>query len=268
MKIVFIGSGNVATHLAIALKDSLNEITQIYSPTLENAKLLAGLVDADPINNIRLIDLDADIYIISVKDDAISEVIGQMPKTKGIWVHTSGSIPMELFSSNKSIGFGVFYPLQTFSKNRKVDFSEVPVFIEGDSNETIKILKELAINITQKIYILNSDKRRYLHLAAVFANNFSNHMFTLASELLIKENIQFDVIKPLIKETAAKVMDLNPKDAQTGPAIRFDESVIKSHLDLINDSTIKEIYSLLSKSIHKQSLNKENNRIETTKGDL
>ncbi len=253
MRIVFIGSGNVATHLATALKDTSNQISQIYSPTIENAKQLAELVDAEPIADIQLIDIDADLYIISVKDDAILEVIEQMPKTKGIWVHTSGSISIDLFSSKKPEGFGVFYPLQTFSKSRPVDFSEIPVFIEGDSSETLNILDKLATNITQKIYKLNSDKRRYLHLAAVFANNFSNHMFTLAAELLIKENIQFDVIKPLIKETAAKVMVLNPEDAQTGPAIRFDKGVIQKHLDLISDATVKEIYLLLSKSIHKQS---------------
>ncbi|MDD4697762.1 MAG: DUF2520 domain-containing protein [Fermentimonas sp.] len=253
MRIVFIGSGNVATHLSVALKKSGNEIIQVYSKTLKNTKLLASQIDAEPIDNIKSIKSNADLYIFSVKDDILPEIVDLMPDTDGIWAHTSGSVPMNLFSHKKSADYGVIYPLQTFSKSRRVEFHDIPIFIEGDNNHSQNILDDVAKSISGDVRLLDSDKRRYLHLAAVFANNFSNHMFTLASEILNSEGISFDVLKPLIKETAAKVMDMEPNKAQTGPAIRYDEKIIMKHLDLIKDTDTKEIYELISKSINKHS---------------
>lgn len=253
MRIVFIGSGNVATHLSVALKKSGNEIIQVYSKTLKNAKLLASQVEAEPIDNLKSIKSKADLYVFSVKDDMLSEIVKLMPATDGIWAHTSGSLPMNLFSLGRSSDYGVIYPLQTFSKSRLVDFQGIPVFIEGDSNHSQHILYGVAKSISGNVRLLDSDNRRYLHLAAVFANNFSNHMFTLASEILNSKGISFDVLKPLIMETAAKVMEMEPKKAQTGPAIRYDEKVIQKHMDLIQDGDTKEIYELISKSINKHS---------------
>lgn len=252
MRIVFIGAGNVATHLSVALKRTGNDIIQIFSKTFDNAQLLASQVEAEPINNIKSIKNNADIYIFSVKDDVLSDVVKQMPATGGIRVHTSGSLPMSILSADKSDGYGVIYPLQTFSKGRKADFRSIPVFIEGNSKETQHILENIANSISGDVRTLDSDIRRYLHLAAVFANNFSNHMFTLASEILNQEGIPFETLKPLILETAAKVMDMEPKKAQTGPAVRYDEKVIQKHIDLITDPDTKEIYKLISKSINKQ----------------
>ncbi|MDD3510904.1 MAG: DUF2520 domain-containing protein [Fermentimonas sp.] len=253
MKIVFIGSGNLATHLSVALKKSGNDIVQIFSKSIENAKLLASKLDAEPVDNIKSIRSEADLYIFSVKDDALLEVVKSMPLTGGIWVHTSGSLPLNLLSANKSEGYGVFYPLQTFSKSREVDFRSIPIFIEGESYHTQNILEETAKSISGNVRVLDSDNRCYLHLAAVFANNFSNHMYLLAAEILNHHDIPFDVLKPLIRETAAKVMEMDPKSAQTGPAIRYDEKIIQKHIDLIKDSDTKEIYKLLSKSINKHS---------------
>lgn len=253
MRIVFIGAGNVATHLSVALKRTGNDIIQIFSKTFDNARLLAYQVGAEPVNNIKSIQNNADIYIFSVKDDALSDVVKQMPATGGIWAHTSGSLPMSVLSEDKSDGYGVIYPLQTFSKGRKADFQSIPVFIEGDSKETLHILKNIANSISDDVRSLDSDNRRYLHLAAVFANNFSNHMFTLASEILSREGIPFEILKPLIRETAAKVMDMEPEKAQTGPAVRYDEKVIQKHIDMIADPDTKEIYKLISKSINKHS---------------
>lgn len=259
MNIIFIGSGNVATHMAIALKESEHNIIQVYSRTLENAEILANIVDADATDNLKMINDNADLYIFSLKDDAIEQTISHMPQTSGIWVHTAGSVPMDVFEQSKSknkpyTGFGVIYPLQTFSKNKELNFFDVPVFIEGDTPETSKILDEIAKSISNNVRYMLSEKRCYLHLAAVFANNFSNHMFALASEVLDDENIPFDVLKPLITETVAKVMEMNPQEAQTGPAVRFDESIIKKHNDLIKSGLAKEIYNLSSKSIHKNSI--------------
>jgi len=253
MRIVFLGSGNVATHLSFALKKTGNDIIQVYSKTLENAELLASKVDADPIDDIKLINTNADLYIFSVKDDILPEIVEHMPETTGIWAHTAGSMPMYLFSAKRREGYGVVYPLQTFSKSREADFSNIPFFIEGDNPKTEHILVETAKSISGSVRLLGSEKRRYLHLAAVFANNFSNHMFTLASEILDQEGVSAEVLKPLISETVAKVMVMEPKKAQTGPAVRYDEKVIQKHLDLIQDNDTKKIYELISKSINKHS---------------
>lgn len=251
MRIVFIGSGNVATHLAKALSDAGNKIVQIYSRTLGNAQSLAENFSADFTDNIQDIDPSADIYIFSVKDDVIAELLSKMPHARAIWIHTAGSVPMDIFSTFTE-NYGVIYPLQTFSKKRKINFSEVPVFIEGSSDSVCSIVENLAKSISQNVRFLSGEKRRHLHLAAVFACNFTNHMYVLAEEIIGKENIPFDVLNPLIKETATKATEISPKEAQTGPAVRFDEQVMAKHLQLIDDEQIKEIYKLLSKSIHKR----------------
>ena len=248
MRIIFIGSGNLATHLAISLHKSKNEIAQIFSHTLENAKLLAEKTNANYTDDIAKIDTDADLYIFSLKDDALPEILAKMPKTKGVWVHTAGSVPINVFSEYPD-NYGVIYPLQTFSKNRKISFSEIPVFIEGSDSETTHFLETLAKKISQNVHILSSEKRKYLHLAAVFACNFTNHLYALSAEILEKEGISFDVLKPLIAETAAKVMEMKPKEAQTGPAVRFDEAIMNKQIDLLGDEKMKEVYKLLSNSI-------------------
>lgn len=249
MKIVFLGSGNVATHLARALKASGNEIVQVYSRTAENAKLLAAQTGAEPVSVLGAVDPSVDLYIFSVKDDALPEVIRQMPQTNGVWVHTAGSIPATLFSSRKE-AYGVIYPLQTFSRDRALPMHDVPLFIEGSTPETTLFLEHLAGTLSAHVIPLSGEKRRYLHLAAVFACNFTNHMYTLAADILRREQIPFDVLKPLITETAAKVMTMDPVKAQTGPAVRSDKEVMQRHLALIDEPWEKEIYSLISKSIH------------------
>lgn len=277
MKIVFIGSGNVATHLSIALKEAGNQIIQIYSRTIQNSQILAEKVGAEAINDINYIKRDANLYIFSLKDDILPLIVNQMPVTDGIWVHTGGSVSIELFNSdNPSITpnlniqkipttpkndkpetafrikkYGVIYPLQTFSKNRSLDFSKVPIFIEGNSFETEGFLTELAKTISDDVKLLKSDQRKYLHLSAVFANNFSNHMYTLSHEILKKAGVPFDVLKPLIAETAAKVMEIEPLDAQTGPAVRLDENILNKQLELIEDKEVREIYRHISKSINR-----------------
>lgn len=248
MEIVLIGSGNVATHMAMALKGAGHRIVQVYSRTMRNAKLLACKVGANPIDDVDTVHSAADLYIFSVRDTALPEIASQMPLTTGVWAHTAGSIPVSVLFPHKERG--VLYPLQTFSKEREVNFKDIPLFIEGESIETTTLLKELAEGISENVYFLSGDKRRFLHLAAVFACNFTNHMYTLASEIMGEEEISFRMLNPLIAETAAKAMEMDPHAAQTGPAVRFDEKVIQKHLELLNDPMKKEIYALLSKSIH------------------
>jgi predicted short-subunit dehydrogenase-like oxidoreductase (DUF2520 family) len=253
MKIIFIGSGNLATRLAKTLNESGGDIAQIYSRTLENAKTLAELVGATYTDDIEQVNREADLYIFSVKDDALPDILSRMSKTTGVWVHTAGSVSMDIFSKYTD-SYGVIYPLQTFGKGRAVNFADIPVFIEGSSSSVTNFLEMTAKRISKNVNYMASEKRLYLHLAAVFACNFANHLYTISSEILEKENIPFDVLRPLIAETTAKVMDIPPKEAQTGPAVRFDETVINKHLDLLTDSDLKEIYSLLSGSIYKRAL--------------
>ena len=254
MKIVFIGSGNVATHMAVALKNAGSEIIQIYTRTYTNAHLLAERVSAQPINDLKYLNRDADLYIFSLKDDALPKIIDLMPDTSGLWIHTAGSVPMNLFEQRLTKGgYGVLYPLQTFSKDRELDFSKVPVFIEGNTRETEEFFLSVARKISDDVKLMDSESRKYLHLSAVFANNFSNHMYSLSSAILKKRGIAFDVLRPLIAETAEKVLEMEPIKAQTGPAVRFDEEIINKHLELIVDDQIKEIYNVLSNSINRYS---------------
>ena len=253
MKIVFIGSGNVATHLAIAAKQKGHCILQVYSRSAENARLLAEKVNAQYFDSLSQINQSADIYIFSIKDDVLSAVLGEMPATEGFWIHTAGSIPMNIFQPYHDL-FGVLYPLQTFSKNREIDFEKIPLFIEANDSKIREQLQEFACSLSPSVHYIESEQRRYLHLSAVFACNFVNHMYAIAGQLLENNQIPFDILLPLIDETAAKVHQLHPREAQTGPAIRFDKQVMDSHIDLIDDPLIKELYRLISQSIHKYSL--------------
>lgn len=252
-KIVFIGSGNLATNLAKAFFDRQIKISQIYSRTEESARLLAEAVGADYTTSLAQVITDADLYIVALKDDVVAELMPQIiaGKERALMVHTSGSLPLSIWPDSVKRN-GVFYPLQTFSKQRKVDFSSIPVFIECNNPDDNRLLKELAACITNQVCELSSEKRRQLHLAAVFACNFTNHMYALAEKILKQYNIPFDYILPLIEETEKKVHYLSPHEAQTGPAVRYDEKVINKHLELLSDEPdMQEIYQLLSKSIHR-----------------
>lgn len=250
LSIIFIGSGNVATHLAQALHGAGNRIAQVYSRTLKNAKALADKFSAAYTDNIGEIDRTADLYLFSVKDDVLPDIVVQMPRTSGVWVHTAGSVPMDVFAP-RGRNYGVLYPLQTFSKERSINFSEIPVCVEGNDSETEKFLRTVASGISGNVNVLPSEKRKYLHLGAVFACNFTNHLYALAAEIVENQQIPFDMLKPLIAETAAKVMEISPQAAQTGPAVRFDETVMRKHTELIGNEKTKNIYSVLSESIYR-----------------
>ena len=225
--VVFIGAGNLATNLAKALYYKGFRIVQVYSRTEESARALAEKVEADYTTDLQEISKDAKLYI-----------------------HTAGSIPMSVWEGHAE-RYGVFYPMQTFSKQREVDFQEVPFFIEAKRAEDTELLKAIASTLSEKVYEADSEQRKSLHLAAVFICNFTNHMYALAADLLEKYNLPFEVMLPLIDETARKVHELAPRDAQTGPAVRYDENVMSNHLAMLVDSpALQEIYKLMSKSIH------------------
>ena len=248
-KITFIGSGNVATHLAIALKEAGKEIVRIYSRTPANAKALAGKVDADFTNNTEDIAGEADIYIVAVSDDALLQTAEKLNFNDGLVVHTSGSAQMDILKGC-SENYGVFYPLQTFSKSRKVDFNKIPLCIEANNPGSREQLKNLALSLTDKLYFVNSEKRRTLHLAAVFACNFPNFMYSVAQKILRKNELDFDILKPLIKETAEKVQQISPADAQTGPAKRGDDKIMKLHIEMLKDyPEFQELYKIISEGI-------------------
>jgi len=252
MKVVFIGAGNVATHLAKELYNKSFDIIQVYSRTMDSASALAQKVQAIPVIDISAIIDDADLYIFSVKDSVLEELISQLPTNNGLWVHTAGSMPLSVFENYVS-HYGVLYPFQTFSKDRDINWADVPVFTEASDDYSQKILNGVAKQLSPKVMDLSTEDRKYLHLTGVFACNFTNHMYVLSKQILQKVNLPFEVALPLIDETADKVHSLSPDKAQTGPAVRYDENVIEKHLSLIEDEKIKQIYRLISEDIHRFS---------------
>lgn len=257
MKIVLIGAGNLATHLGKALHAAGHDMVQVFSRTMQSAETLASLLDAEPLTDMAQVRDDADVYIFSVKDSALEQLISQLcGGEKKVFLHTAGSMPMSVFKGMAQ-HYGVLYPMQTFSKQREVDFSIIPCFVEANDEFAQKQIEGMAREISGRVYELSSEDRKYLHLSAVFACNFANHCYAISQELLEEHGIPFDVMLPLINETAAKVHEMKPKDAQTGPAVRYDENVIDKQSKLLeNHPHFKKVYDSMSKSIH--GLNVEN----------
>ena len=251
MKIIVIGAGNVATHLAMACFTAGHQIVQTWSCHHENAWALAEQVGAQAIKDLTEMDSTADFCLIAVKDDAIAAVVGQLSGFQGIVVHTSGAVSLNIFKEKVS-RYGVFYPLQTFSKAKKVDFSAVPICLEANNQDVLAILREIALKLTKTVVEINSEKRKVLHLAAVFACNFTNHLYKLANDILVDHSLQFELIRPLISETASKIEKRLPLEVQTGPAVRDDQATMDQHLEMLSDQPkLVEIYRILSDSIKK-----------------
>ncbi len=246
---VLIGSGNVATHLGLALLNAGITIFQVYSPTSANAKSLAKKLHAKAITTLKDIDTTADIIIIAIKDDALAEIGKTLRVGKTLVVHTSGATLANVLEKC-SANYGVFYPFQTFNKNVKVDFTNVPVCIEANSKKAEKQLEGLAKMVTNTCYKLDSGQRQWLHIMGVFSSNFSNLMYHITSQIAAEQNIPFSIVYPLIEQTAAKVKTNAPEAVQTGPAIRGDKKVMQAHLKkLEGNKDFKKIYSLLSAAI-------------------
>ena len=244
IKIVLLGAGNLAYHLTKCLlnKNDL-EVVQVYNRSLEKINYLKSKTS---ITNNLLALKEADIYIIAISDNAIFELSKKLILKNKLVVHTSGGVDMkELHSiSNK----GVFYPLQTFSKDKDIDFLKVPICIEASNKKDLDLLENLAKSISNNVYNINSEQRKSLHVSAVFVNNFVNHLYAIGNEICAKNNIPFEILLPIIKETAKKIETLSPFEAQTGPAKRNDSTTIAEHLAILNNKQ-QEIYTLLTKSI-------------------
>lgn len=248
--VVLIGAGNLATQLALVLLEKEIQVRQVFSRKIESAKELAEKVNASYINDLSQLITNADLYIIAVKDSAIQEVLENLNlKEDQLIVHTAGSVPMSIlegFSNN----YGVFYPLQTFSKNRKVDFTNIPICIESSHPSTFLKLEKLGERLSDSVNQINTDERKILHLAAVFTNNFVNHFYAIGADILHDKKINFDLLKPLIRETAEKILSLHPIEAQTGPAKRNDKIIINAQLKMLhNKPEFQKIYSFVTENI-------------------
>ncbi len=243
IKVVVLGSGNVATHLCVALeKHPSILLLQNYNRKGENIAHCGVTITNQPKKIV-----DADIYIFSISDDALTIVNTKFSHLKGLIVHTSGSTPLEVFSSFKRRG--IFYPVQSFKKNIPVSFSNIPIAIEAFHESDQQLLVRFAKSISKAVYILNSEQRNILHVAAIFANNFSNFMYTQAEEICQTNAIDFNILKPLISETITKIATTSPKEIQTGPAIRKDHKTIERHITTLTDQKKIKLYQLLTAAI-------------------
>ena len=248
-KISFIGAGNVATHLALALYRAGYETSQIYSRTEVSAKMLTDKINTTYTTCIEELKQDSDLYILSLADQATEQIAGKLRLTSGIVVHTAGSLPMAILKGAAK-NYGVFYPFQTFSKKVSVDFKQIPVCIEANNEETSNLLCEVASDITAKVLRINSEQRAFLHLCGVFSCNFVNHMLSIADKFCDKQHLDFSLLEPLVKETIKKAFTNKPSEVQTGPAVRNDRNIIKKQIDLLScEPKIQDIYKLLSQSI-------------------
>jgi len=246
MQIVLIGSGNVAFHLAKAFTEAQIPISQIFGRNTTELQKISEQFSI-PFSTETL--AHADLYIISVSDSSIAEVSALIKNKNVLVAHTSGSVSREALSGNYRKS--VFYPLQTFSKSKNLDYSKIPFFIDAENENDEDILKNLASKISKNVMLANDEKRKYIHLTAVFACNFVNHLYARAKEISDSQGIPFDYFLPLIDETTQKIHELEPKLAQTGPAIRNDEKVLKLHESLLTDEEKLKIYKTLNESIKK-----------------
>jgi predicted short-subunit dehydrogenase-like oxidoreductase (DUF2520 family) len=246
IKVVILGSGNVGRHLFKAFKNNSEiEITQWYSRNIKDIHPYSDFVEiTDQLDKLVL----ADIYILAVSDDSIHDLSNQLSFSNRFVCHTSGSKSKnELNQKNRA---GVFYPLQTFTKEIEVDFSKIPICLESSNSEDMITLKKISKTLGCSYYETDSNQREKLHLAAVFVNNFTNHMYTIAKDITDKSKIDFNILKPLISETVNKIYKLDPKEAQTGPAIRGDNKTINKHLASLENEKHKELYKLITDLIN------------------
>lgn len=245
IRVVILGFGKVGRHLAIAFNDAPEiQVVQIYNRSARNEPVeLTDIPFTDDLSRLE----EADIYIMAVPDDFIGTFSDEIPKIPGILVHTSGGV--DLSAINPKHQRGVFYPLQSFSETGKARFKEIPMCLEAENPEALEKLTRLARSISEKVETITSEERAKLHLAAVFVNNFVNHLYYISDQYLAVNDLDFELLKPLINETARKMETLIPVEAQTGPAVRKDQKTIQKHLELLNDSPFKNLYIQLTTAI-------------------
>ena len=246
INVTILGGGNLANHLiSVFLETEGIELQQVYNRTLVTIKWCENKVAIT--DNIETL-VKSDIYIICVSDAAIQSISEKIKHLNRLVVHTSGAMPLDILGANSRKG--IFYPLQTFTKDKKVDFKNIPLCIEASEESDLILLDTLASKVSEKVYRINSSQRKKLHIAAVFVNNFVNHLYKVGEDICVSNNIPFEILHPLIIETANKLNELSPQEAQTGPAKRNDQETIAAHKEDLSID-LKEIYSLLTEAITK-----------------
>lgn len=252
LSVSFIGSGNLAWHLAPALDNAGFVVREVYSPQRKNATALVNkLYQAEVKDSLDFSNSSSKVFILAVSDDVIEEVVNEIVLPEdAILVHSSGSQPLQILALAATFRIGVLYPLQTFSKLKKVDFAEIPVFVESNQEEVREVLMRMAKAISRKVQVIDSSKRVALHVAAVFASNFTNHMLSISKTIMEVSDLPYDWLKPLIAETITKSLSIGPEAAQTGPAKRGDLEILDKHLAMLQeDEQIAELYKLISQHI-------------------
>lgn len=249
MNIIIVGAGRVGSALSQALNRSGNRILKIISRSGEKAEKLARIIGCE-YGNTLVIPPESEVIIVAVNDDALFGVLKEIDLPgNAVIAHTAGSVSLDVFG-NEIANHGVFYPLQTFTDGREYDFSTIPLFIEGNNDYSVNALQSLAYSISETVFYLGSEKRKYLHLAAVFSCNFVNHMYYAGKEISGKAGMDFNVLIPLLRETMEKASDLGPERSQTGPAVRNDKKTIEKHLDLLSfSSDLQRMYQVITDSI-------------------
>jgi len=251
-KIAILGAGNVAWHLAPALENAGHEVTEVYARDIKKAQMITErLYSAEPKDNLDFSESKAEIFILAVKDSAIPDLADEVILPEGsILIHTSGTQPLDILGYSSASFTGIFYPLQSFTRDRKLDFEDVPFLLESDDEETLQKLKKLAKSLSPQMYVVRSKDRKAIHVAAVFASNFSNHMIRIVEEIMRRQGVDFEMIKPLIIETISKSLQIGAKNAQTGPAIREDFETLEDHHQFLSyNEQLAEIYRLISQDI-------------------
>jgi len=268
--IVCIGAGKLASQLMPALEHAGFEVVQVYSRTIDNAESLAEKLRyakaTDDLSNIVAL---ADLYFFAIKDDAVGNVanqLGYLENDKSIFVHSSGILPLQTIPFKRR---GIFYPLQTFSPNHLVDWDTTPMLVTGETEMITNTLKTIASKISNLVYTVKDEEKAVLHVAAVFANNFTNHMLTLAEKICNEHHVDFEILKPIIRETIAKALDAGPAISQTGPAVRGDQQTIDKHVKMLDkDPGLQELYLTITKSIQQSRLASVDRRSGDTKAAL
>jgi len=247
--ISIIGTGNVAWHISRALFNEGFQIEQLAGRSMEKTEAFAARVFAEPTTDLSNLNLNSNLYILAVSDDAIAEVAKQMPLVEGIVVHTSGAVGLDVLKKFRN--HGVFYPLQTFTEGRLLSFEDLPILIEGNTRNTEDHLADVARELTLKVHRINSEKREKLHVAAVFVCNFVNHMYTIGKQICDENQLPFDVLHALMTETTKKAISSQPHKVQTGPAKRNDQTTMTKHMEDLGDNDLKMLYDIISIHIKK-----------------
>ncbi len=260
--ITILGSGNVATHLAQAFHQAGYPIAQVWSRDFDHAEQLAYLVDAEPVNQLSRLNTTSVVYLMAVSDDALYELPLDLSLREALVLHTSGSVPMSVLRTT-SRHHGVLYAPQTFVRTQQIDYSTLPFCIEASNPVAMQMLHRLASSVSDKVYEVDSDQRRWLHVASVLVNNFGNALHALSQDLLQKHGLKFEMLQPLIELTTQKAIAEEAAShslwkLQTGPAIRHDEKTIDRHLTMLkDDDTLFELYQLMTRAIQEHCTQKE-----------